>query len=116
MIVIGGVIVGFLLWSAIWLGGNAVLRAAGLLPPEGQRLDATAALVGLIILSAIASLASGLVATRIAGGRGGLELSILLLLIGAAVQFQLRHLMPMWYHVTFLILIVPATLLGGRLS
>ena len=41
--------------------------------------------------------------------------AVLLLLTGIAVQSTMWHLMPLWYHATFLVLIVPVCLLAGRL-
>jgi hypothetical protein len=35
--------------------------------------------------------------------------------LGIFFQSQAWQLMPLWYHVPFLLLIVPATLLGARL-
>ena len=39
-----------------------------------------------------------------------------LLLTGIGVQASVWSLMPTWYHVTFLALVVPMTLLGSRLA
>ena len=110
-----GVIVGYLVWTALWLGGNSIFfgGAAAVVP-----FSATASLVGLLVLSIVCSLAAGLAAAAIAKGRARgalLALAGLLLLTGVAVQSGVWALMPLWYHLTFLVLIVPATVLGGRL-
>jgi hypothetical protein len=39
----------------------------------------------------------------------------LLLATGIAVQASVWNLMPVWYHVPFLVLVVPACILGARL-
>ncbi len=41
--------------------------------------------------------------------------AVLLLLTGIGVQSTVWHLMPLWYHATFLVLIVPVCVLAGRL-
>ena len=114
-----GVIVGYLVWTALWLGGNSIFfGGAAAVVAAGQPFSATAPLVGLLVLSIVCSLAAGLAAAAIAKGRARgalLALAGLLLLTGVAVQSGVWALMPLWYHLTFLVLIVPATVLGGRL-
>ena len=44
-----------------------------------------------------------------------LALGILQLTIGIAVQLQYWEVMPLWYHLLFLGLIVPTCVLGGRI-
>lgn len=70
----------------------------------------------MLALSIAASLASGVVAA-IAGGesaRGAvLGNALLLLATGIFVQAGLWSSMPVWYHLIFLVLLVPMTLLGG---
>jgi len=40
----------------------------------------------------------------------------LLLVTGVAVQINVWPLMPLWYHLTFLILIAPVCVVAGRLN
>jgi hypothetical protein len=42
-------------------------------------------------------------------------LSVLLIVVGVFVQAQLWRLLPAWYHLSFLILLLPATLAGAWL-
>jgi hypothetical protein len=113
------VIVGYLVWTALWLGGNAAFfGAAAETVGAGVRFAAAGPLAGLIALSVVCSLAAGLSAAAIARQRARavvLVLAALLLLTGIAVQIGVWTLMPTWYHLTFLALIVPASILGGRL-
>ena len=49
-------------------------------------------------------------------GKGGpLWTGILLLATGIAVQLQYWSLLPIWYHLVFLVLLVPSTVAGGSL-
>ena len=44
-----------------------------------------------------------------------LILGILLLIVGVLVQAMVWNLLPIWYHLIFLILLIPATIAGGKL-
>lgn len=73
-------------------------------------------LLGAIVLSVVASLGSGALCALIArrSSRGpGLVLGLALLATGIAVQASVWKLEPIWYHLTFLVLLVPLTLLGA---
>ena len=114
-----GVIVGYMLWTALWLGGNAVFfGAAAKVVRAGQPYTAAGPLAGVIVLSVVCSIAAGLAAAAIAKERAPaavLVMAALLLVTGVAVQIGVWTLMPAWYHLTFLALIVPASVLGGRI-
>jgi hypothetical protein len=114
---ISSIILGYVAWTALWLLGNAGLGAAGIIPKETSvRIDSTVSLSALLVLSVTSSLVAGLVARAISRGRSKLApgiLAILLLATGIAVEWNLSALMPMWYHITFLALLVPVTLVGA---
>ncbi len=117
MRMIVGVIVGYAVWTAIWLAVNAIVFAeAGEVIAAGDAFAETAPLLGVLALSIACSLAGG-VAAAIAGGkraRGAvLGNALLLLATGIFIQVGLWSLMPVWYHLIFLALLVPVTLLGG---
>ena len=40
--------------------------------------------------------------------------AVLLLITGIFVQMSIWALMPAWYHLTFLALLIPVTLVGGK--
>ena len=113
-----GVIVGYAVWTAVWLGGNAGLRAAfpddfGPEPPWTAPVPLACALV----LSVVCSAAGAWVAARVAGARAAgaaLALGVALLATGVAVQASVWGDMPLWYHVAFLALLVPVCLVVGR--
>ncbi len=112
-----GVVVGYLIWSAIWLGGNTLFfTEAGKLVAEGKVFDQTLPLMGAIVLSVIASLVSGALCALIAQKKSraaGIVLGLALLGTGVAVQASIWTLEPIWFHLTFLILLMPATVIGA---
>jgi hypothetical protein len=116
---IAAVFVGFVVWSVLWLALNAGLRAAHLLPPPDQALTSLGVLLTLLAGSVLASLAAGLSASWLArepGHKAVIWLGAVLLAVGAMVQAQYWQLMPVWYHVSFLLLLIPACLAGSRLG
>jgi len=114
-----GVIVGYSIWTAMWLGGNQLLFADAAKSVEaGLPYEVVGALIGVIGLSVACSLVAGVVSAGIAGAKGkqaGLVTAILLLLTGIGVQMSVWSLMPAWYHLLFLALIVPVVHLGATL-
>ena len=113
------VVVGFALWSALWLGGNALLFAKAADAAKAKTpITEMPTLLGLLALSVGCSAAAGLAVARIAV-RGKTKVpvlitAILLLLVGVGVQSAAWSLMPVWYHAMFLGLLVPVTLIAGR--
>jgi len=116
-----GILLGFLLWSALWLLGNSAIAMLfpEAFPKEGEfQVSDRNALLTLLALSVLCSVCAGSAAARRAG-RGARAVSILagiLLAVGAAVQAGSWQLLPLWYHAAFLGLLVPMTLLGGRFA
>jgi hypothetical protein len=113
------VVSGFILWTVLWLACNALLRALGILPQDQtQPTQDTTALLALLISSVIATLAAGYTSALIAKSAAKLPvvvLGLLLLAVGVLVQTQFWRLMPLWYHLAFLALLLPACVAGGRL-
>lgn len=112
------VLAGTVLWGVLWnlgtLGGQALLPA--LMAPE-QPVTHAGVLVGLIVYSVVLSILAGWVTAALAGARpmpAVWVLAALQLAIGIAVEVAYWRLMPAWYHLIFLVLVVPATVWGGR--
>ncbi len=117
MRMIVGAVVGYAVWTVIWLAVNATVFAkAREAIAARDAFTETGPLLGVLALSIACSLAGG-VAAAIAGGesaRGAMLVTALLLLAtGIFVQAGIWSLMPVWYHLIFLALLVPVTLLGG---
>ena len=114
------VIVGYALWTAVWLGGNSLLFSdASQAVANKQPYGEPGPLAGILLLSVGCSVAAGLATGAIAARRAmpaSLVLATLLLLTGIAVQAGVWRLMPAWFHLTFLGLLVPVTIAGARLA
>jgi hypothetical protein len=114
-----GVIVGYVVWTVLWLAGNNLLFAgAAEIVTGGRRLSNPGPLVGILVLSVVCSLAAGAATAAIANVRARasvLIMAALLLVTGIGVQASVWNQMPAWYHLAFLALIVPVCLAGSRL-
>lgn len=125
------VIVGFIIWSLLWVGTDEVIRmmspgwyGAHQLAAEKAIFNQTGFVPDTVIMlitlvrSIIISLAAGFIASVIAlgDGRSFTALGILLLLTGAIVQFYVWNIYPVWYHLLFLALLIPAVIAGGKIK
>ena len=125
-----GVIVGFVAWSIIWVGGNEVLARwssawhdfyrdfeKASVNNEPVALSSTIIVINLL-RSVITSFLSGYLAAFVANEnrRTTLILGALLLVVGIGVEASVWSLLPVWYHVIFLLLLVPATIAGGKIK
>ena len=126
-----GIVAGFIAWSVLWVGTDQVLRSASpewygahqygmeaaVFNTEPFEVDTNILLISLF-RSIIFSIAAGFLAAFIAGEnrRSPLWLGILLLAFGLFVQATVWNYIPLWYHLIFLALLVPMTVLGGRLK
>ena len=114
-----GIIVGFVVWSILWVGIDAVLRAVWSGYDESVKamtFSSTMLMISLV-LSAFCSIVAGFVAALIAREnlRSPLILGMLLLIFGIFVQISVWDKIPLWYNLAFWILLIPMTILGGRL-
>jgi hypothetical protein len=125
-----GVIAGFFSWLIVWFGSEKILSAIW---PEGfgahQRAfeaavknggpftAATSLLLTHIVLGSIVSVMSGFLAALIAGGntRAPLALGFLLLALGVVKVVMSWSYVPIWYQVIFTALLIPMTIMGGKL-
>lgn len=128
--IILGVVAGFIVWSIVWVGLDALLAAISPgwfgknLTDFQNAVEQNAAFMTpasvcayLIFQSVLCSLLAGYTAAAIAkeNRKSTLALGVLLLLTGILVQAYHWNYMPVWYHILFLLLLIPATVLGGRL-
>ena len=128
--IILGVIAGFFAWAIVWLGSEMILSAIW---PEfkahqvafqaavehGSQFTANATfLVVHIVLAAIVSVIAGFLAALIAreNKRAPLILGCLLVAFGLLKVVMSWPLVPIWYHVIFTALLIPMTIVGGRLK
>ncbi|NNF59038.1 MAG: hypothetical protein HKN04_12460 [Rhodothermaceae bacterium] len=114
------VVAGFVAWTVVFLGLAAVIRA--LFPdaygPDGAVIEALPLLL-VLVGSFIASVIAGYATARLATSdeaRYVLVQAFLLLVVGLFVEISSWELTPAWYHIVFLLSLVPLTLVGGRLG
>jgi hypothetical protein len=126
-----GVIAGFLAWATVWFGSEKILSAvwpngfgvhqrafeAAIIAKDSQFTADTTMLLIHIVLGAIVSVMSGFLAALIAGENihAPLVLSILLLAFGLLKAVMSWSYVPLWYHVIFTALLIPMTIVGGKL-
>ena len=114
---IGAVVAGFLLWTVLWLGFGAVMGAA--VPTAvapGQPVTSMGVLLAFLVYAVLISVASGYVCAAIEGAspmKSVWILALILLAVGLGVEVAGWALTPVWYHLAFLTLLVPATVWGG---
>jgi len=113
------VVAGWLLYGIVW---NLVAFGMSAVFPDtfviGEPLSDTLVLIIYLVLSIPVSVLSGFAAARIGlmhAGTAVKALTIVNLITGIAVQAMAWNLLPAWWHILFLLFIVPATLYGGRL-
>jgi len=129
--IILGAIIGFIVWTILLLGSDAVWLA---LSPDwfGKHQAEFQAVVenktpfmadsGILIIavirSAILSIIAGFVAALIAkeNVKSPLLLGILLLAFGSFIHSMILNNVPFWYHILILLPLIPLAILGGKLK
>ncbi len=128
--IILGIIVGFVAWTILWLGSDYVFGM--LLPWYHAQNDAmelamanqktfqadSTILIIRLVTSVVASILSGFLAVVVSKeqAKTTLILGVLLLIVGILVQVSVWSYIPIWFHLTFLVLLIPMTILGGKLK
>lgn len=128
--IILGIIAGFIAWSIVWVGSEKILSVIW---PEwygthqlafeaavangGPFTADTTILLMNIVRGSIISVMSGFLAALIANEnkRSPLILGLLLVAFGLFIVAMSWSHIPVWYHVIFTALLIPMTILGGKL-
>jgi hypothetical protein len=129
--IILGIIAGFVAWSIIWIGSDALMASfssgwwgaqksameLAVYNNESYRTDTLITVLDLV-RSVVASIMAGYLAAVVAGEnrRSPFILGFILLIVGIAVQWHLWNVYPVWFHPVFWILLIPATILGGKMK
>ena len=125
-----GVIAGFFAWMIVWFGGEKILSAIwpafgahqaafqAVIEHGGQFTADTGALLTHIVLGSIVSVISGFLAALIAGEnkRAPMILGFLLVAMGVLKMVMSWQYVPIWYHILFTAILLPMTILGGKLK
>lgn len=128
--IVVGVIGGFFAWAILWFGGERVI--SGIWPEFGVHQTAfqaaiehggpftanAAFLLIHVVLASIVSVISGSLAAVAAGEnkRAPLILGILLLAMGLLKLVTSWQYVPVWYHIIFTAVLLPMTIVGGKLK
>jgi hypothetical protein len=128
--VVLAVVAGFFAWLIAWFGSEKILSAIwpegfgahqrafqAAIENGGQFTANTTLLLTHIVMGSIVSVLSGFLAARIAGQntRAPLVLGFLLLALGILKMVLSWPYVPIWYHVIFTALLIPMTIMGGKL-
>jgi hypothetical protein len=112
-------IAGFLAWGVVVTLINFVLRATieGYVAAEPKLSFTFGMMVARLVMAAVTSLAAGAVTGWVAPSseRPAWALGIVVLALFIPVHINLWHVLPIWYHLTFLLTIVPLVVIGSRL-
>lgn len=129
--IILGAIAGFFAWSIVWVGTEKIFSALwpawygahqtafeAAIKSNGQFTPDTTILVMNVVRGAIVCVMAGFLAALIAGEnkRSPLLLAILLLAFDLLIIVLSWRLVPIWYGVIFTAMLVPMTIIGGKLK
>lgn len=126
-----GVIAGFLSWAIVWVGSEKILSAlwpesygahqlafeAALINGGEFTADTTLLLIQIVLVTVVSAM-SGFLAALVAGDnkRAPLVLGVLLMAFGLLKVVLSWPYVPIWHHVLFTALLVPMTIVGGKLK
>lgn len=116
---IAGVVLGIIAWLVVATLGNFLIRATleGYTAVEASMAFTLPMLVARLALGVISSVCAGVVCAYIAKGssRAPIVAGGLLVLMFLPVHAMLWEKFPAWYHLFFLVSLLPATWLGAWL-
>ena len=114
-----GVVAGLAAWIIVVLVAGALLRAAWpAYAGVAEAMTFTLAMkIARLSIGAVATLAAGMVTAIITRSTVARVMPGALLLLAFIPQhISLWDKFPVWYHLTFLLSLIPLTLAGGRLA
>jgi hypothetical protein len=113
-----GIVLGVMVWGVVVTVLNLCLRHGwpAYATVEKAMTFTLAMMAARLAESFASSLASGWIAARIGGQHAALGAGIVLLLLFVPVHYQLWHVFPVWYHLSFLLSLVVLSVVGGRLA
>lgn len=113
------VITGFLTWTVLWQGTHQVV--VRIMPEsfgDDGSVGSTGMLVARIVLGFVFSVVAGFSTASIARGdrmKLAATLGIILLVVGIFVQGSYWSVLPVWYHLIFLLTLIPGTVTGAKM-
>lgn len=116
-----GIVVGFVVWFLIFAGVEPLVKviAPSWTVQQGATYTGSVPiLLAYLIRTIIASIVAGFTSVLVAkdNAKTPLILGIVLLLIGLPIHIIGWSTLPTWYHLIWLVSLVPMTVLGGKLK
>jgi hypothetical protein len=115
-----GVIAGLVVWAIVVTALGQIMRSGW--PAYAKVADAMTFTLPMLIarlsISVVATLAAGLVTASIVPSArvAGVMPGVLLLLAFIPEHINLFDKFPLWYHLTFLVSLIPLTYAGGTIA
>ncbi len=114
------VLAGFASWTVLWLTSNQILVRVFADRFAEDMTTRDPMVLGLVfLLSVVFSVIAGWVTASVARKNGvphGIALGVIQTAVGIFVQMQVWDQMPLWYHLAFLICLLPGNVLGAWLK
>lgn len=115
---IGAVVAGFIIWSVLHVLNMLLVK---IIWPDAFGVDGscfeTLPLAVMLFFTMDQSIVAGFLCRVIAKkGKAPFALAMLLLVVGLGVEGAFWDLAPAWYHIAFLVMLTPMTLLGAKLA
>jgi hypothetical protein len=112
-------IAGSVTWMLTALGmDNVLMRVAPQWFGANGRVESVGVLLLMMAYSLLFSVLGGYVAALVAGRKEishAFVLGVLQLIMGIVATIKLFDTAPLWWHLTFLLLLIPANVFGGLL-
>lgn len=114
-----GISIGFIAWTILWLGSEPIIFSVVPEWNHGNDLSKVTEnyLATKVVLSSGFSILAGYLCSVIGREniRGPVSLGVVLLAVGLFVQLSVWDSVPVWFHSIFLGLLLPFTIIGGRI-
>jgi len=126
-----GAIIGFIVWSVIWVGSEMAMSAIWLdwygvhqvafekaVTEGGDFTPDTTILIMNIFRGALLAILAGYLAAVIAreNKRSPLILGVLLVAFCVMIMSMAKSYVPLWYMIFFTLVFIPMAMVGGRLK
>ena len=114
------VILGIFVWGTLWVAAQSGIASA--MPgsfDENGGTDSAGLLVLFLMVACVISVIAGALTARLAPRspmRHTIVLTVAQLVIAIAVQVAFWDVLPLWYHLTFFLLVLIAHPIGGRIA
>lgn len=116
---VASVVAGLVAWTLLATLANVVLRVVlpGYSEAEPGMNFTLTMLVGRLVVGAVSTLLAGCVVSWVARRTGwsAVVFGVLLVAIFIPIHLKLWDRFPLWYHLTFLVSLLPLALLGAMM-